>query len=93
MKQIFRCEYCDKLGIAEEIEQHELSCVNNYNNRSCYTCAFAENHITSFTCKQGKELPLGKIYESCPAYEWDKKDHTTCNPVPFNNLFGGAFSI
>lgn len=91
MKPLFRCEYCDKIGVEEEITQHEQTCVNNYTKRSCYTCKHAENKVTHFNCKCGQEIPEGKIFEFCSSYEWDGKDHTTRNPVPFNNLFGGIF--
>ena len=42
MKPLFRCEYCDKIGVEEEIIQHEQTCINNYTKRSCYTCLHAE---------------------------------------------------
>jgi len=91
MKPLFRCEYCDKIGTEEELTKHEAECINNYTKRSCHTCKHAENKITKFNCKLGKEIPEGKLFEYCPAYEWDEKDHTSRNPVPFNNLFGGLF--
>lgn len=91
MKPLFRCEYCDKIGVEDEIAKHEQECLNNYSKRSCYTCKHAENKITKFVCKCEKEIPEGKIFEFCSSYEWDEKDHITRNPVPFNNLFGGAF--
>lgn len=91
MKQLFRCEYCDKIGTKEELIKHENECINNYTKRSCTTCKHAENKITKFNCKLGKEIPEGKIFEYCESYEWDEKDHTSRNPVPFNNLFGGIF--
>ena len=31
MKPLFMCEYCDKIGVAEEIEIHEETCIYNYN--------------------------------------------------------------
>lgn len=93
MKPLFRCEYCDKIGTEAEIIAHEDSCINNYNKRSCMTCLHAENKITRINCKCKKEIPEGKIYEHCGEYVWDQKDHTSRNPIPFNNLFGGAFGI
>ena len=32
MKAIYRCDFCDQTGTAEEIMQHEESCIYNYNN-------------------------------------------------------------
>lgn len=91
MKHLFRCEYCDKIGVAEEITEHESACVHNYNKKSCFTCKHAENKITKFLCKAGKDIPEGQMFENCTIYEWDEKNHTSRNPVPFNNLFGGLF--
>ena len=91
MKPLFRCEYCDKIGTEEELIKHENECINNYTKRSCTTCKHAENKITKFNCKLGKAIPEGKFFEFCESYEWDEKDRTSRNPVPFNNLFGGLF--
>lgn len=91
MKPIFRCEYCDKMGVEEEIAPHEETCMHNYNKKSCYTCKYAENKITKFNCTFGKSIPEGKIFEFCDFYDWDEKDHTTRNPTAFNTLFGGLF--
>lgn len=91
MKPLFRCEYCDKIGTAEEITDHETACIYNYDKLSCYTCKHAENMITKFICKAGRDIPEGKIYEHCPSYEWDEKEYATRSASPFNNLFGGIF--
>ena len=91
MKPLFRCEYCDKIGTKEELIKHENECINNYTKRSCTTCKYAENKITKFICKLDKEIPEGKFFEYCGSYKWDEKDHTSRNPVTFNNLFGGLF--
>ena len=91
MKQIFRCEYCDKMGVKEDIIKHENECISNYTKRSCFTCKHAENKITRFICKNGQELPEGQIYEHCRSWEWDEKDHISRNPTAFNTLFGGLF--
>ena len=42
MKQLFRCEYCDKTGTAEQIAEHEKECMYNYHKRSCWACKHAE---------------------------------------------------
>lgn len=91
MKPIFRCEYCDQMGIEEDIAKHENECMHNYTKHSCYTCKYAENKITKFICNNGQDLLEGKIYEHCRSWEYDGKDYTSRNPVAFNNLFGGLF--
>lgn len=91
MKAIYRCDFCDKTGTAEEIMQHEESCLYNYNKRSCMTCKFAENKITKFNCTAGKEIPEGQMFTGCDKYEWDKIDHAKACSSTLTNLFGGLF--
>jgi hypothetical protein len=91
MKPIYRCEYCDKMDVEEEILKHEANCLYNYTRRSCFTCKNAENIITKFNCKAGKDIPEGQQFMNCEKYEWDEVDHTHKNPTAFNNLFGGIF--
>ena len=91
MKKLFRCDYFDKTGTAEEIEKHEAECIHNYTKRSCLTCKHKEIKTwTRYTCKANKDIPEGKYIEQCPQYEWDEKDMTkmSVNNV-FGNLFGG----
>lgn len=91
MKQIFRCDFCDKIDVAEEIMKHEVNCLFNYKRKSCSTCKHAENKIKRYDCNVGKEIPEGQMIIDCDKYEWDKVDHTHSNPIAFNNLFGGIF--
>lgn len=87
MKQLFRCDYCDFTGTAEEIEQHEAQCIHNYTKRSCLTCKHAQmKNFKSYTCALNKEIPEGKYFEQCPQYEWDEKDMARRS---LNNVFGG----
>ena len=76
MKQLFRCEYCDKTGTAEQISEHEKECIYNYCKRSCWTCKHAELCLSAINCKAGMEIPTGKHIENCSKYEWDEKDHS-----------------
>lgn len=89
MKQIFRCEYCDKLGTEEELITHEDECIYNYTKKSCFTCKYRKAGIKSyeFTCMRRSELPKGCFASYCPDYMWDEKVRS----VPFNDLFGGLF--
>jgi hypothetical protein len=89
MKQLFRCEYCDQTGTAEEIQKHEEECMYNYNKRSCWTCKHAEVCLPTVTCKAGKEIPKDNYIKNCDRYENDGKDHT--KPSAAKYLFGGLF--
>ena len=91
MKPIFRCEYCDKMDVEEEILKHEKECIYNRTKRSCLTCKYAENKITRVDCAVGQEIPDGQQFVNCNKYEWDGIDHAHPNPTAFNNLFGGIF--
>lgn len=93
MKQIFKCDYCSKMGIEEEIREHELECTNNYDRRSCFTCihrkvASKDNQVC-YECKIGQEIPQGKIFEFCNTYEREeKREEEISNPLSsFLNLF------
>ncbi len=89
MKQLFRCEYCTKIGTEEEIRKHEESCINNYNNKDCWTCKFANSENYVFICGKGKEIPTGKYISQCDKYEHKEKEVKTDNSFSsmFNNLF------
>lgn len=91
MKQLFRCDFCDQTGTAEEIEKHEAECIHNYKKRSCFTCKHRKIiSLTSYGCALGKEIPIGKYVEQCSQYEWDEKDEakTTFEDI-FDGIFGG----
>jgi hypothetical protein len=87
MKQLFRCDYCDKTGTAEEILEHEKTCLWNHIKRSCWTCKHAEKLVMNITCNGGVDLEKGKYMEGCRNYEWDERDHTKTTP----NIFGSIF--
>ena len=92
MKQIFRCEYCDKLGTEEELLKHEEDCIHNYTKRSCLTCKNrGKLGLNNFACTLGKPVAEGHYYQYCKTYERDEKDYTTRNPWTMNSLFGGIF--
>jgi hypothetical protein len=55
------------------------------------TCKHAENKITKFNCKAGKDIPEGQQYMGCDKYDWDEKDHAHATPNVFGNIFGGIF--
>ena len=73
MKPVFKCEYCSKMGTEEEIREHESSCSENYNKKSCPTCKHGKIKIKNgdvwFECSLGKEIPQGCMIEFCPSYE------------------------
>lgn len=85
MKQLFRCEYCNKIGTTEGIQEHEKECSYNYNKKSCFTCKHATWFLLNIQCSK-KELKENSYIERCSDYEWDEKDHT--NPLSRKNIFG-----
>ena len=91
MKQVFRCEYCDHIGTAEEVAKHEEECISNYTKRSCMTCKHAnKSAVFKYKCTRDIEIPDGKYMEHCPKYEHDEQEHETrvWNST-FVSLFGG----
>jgi hypothetical protein len=92
MKPLFRCDYCDKIDTEDVIAKHELECINNYNNHSCYTCKhLGKLGVTEVGCRVGKAIAKGCILQNCDSWEWDEKDRTTKNPIATNSIFGGFF--
>lgn len=90
MKQLFRCEYCDKIGTEEEIREHEETCLWNHTKRTCYTCKHMETLFPKVKCKlDDTKIPEGKYIERCACYERDDKDHTKKTTNLFGGLFGG----
>lgn len=74
MKPVFKCDYCQFMGTEEEVSQHEPKCFDNYDRRSCYTCAHRGkmsmvNKLVKYECDKGIDIPEGKIYEFCNSYE------------------------
>ena len=90
MKPVFKCDYCDKMGTEDEIREHELNCMDNYDRKSCYTCVHkqlkSKDKQWYYECKVEVEIPEGKIFEFCPKYERKEKPDTVGNL--FGNLFG-----
>ena len=89
MKALYRCEYCSKQDIAEEIEKHEVECTYNPAHRSCITCKHGEMHFVSYACALGTEIPKGMFMQSCSKYEHSGIDYA--QPAGVDALFGGVF--
>ena len=89
MKLIYRCEYCDFTGIEEDVLKHEETCNKNYNLKSCLTCKHCSTDgIKKMECKQGKEIPEGKMFERCPLHEKGTPEITGVM-----KMFGDMFEI
>lgn len=90
MKPVFKCDYCSEMGTEEEIREHEPKCTENYDRKSCYTCAHKKvrfkDHKVYYECGAGIEIPMEKIFEFCPSYE---REEQSCNPL--TDLFGSMF--
>ena len=89
MKPVFKCDYCSEMGTEEEIKEHEIKCIYNYDRRSCCTCVHKNTRFKNdniiYECKADKEIPVGKIFEFCSSYERNK------NAGFFGGLFKGPF--
>ena len=89
MKPVFRCEYCNFIEVEEKVKEHELTCMDNYTKRSCYTCAHKTfKSIKQFGCACGKEIPEGCVFEYCDKYERKEKRDYDISDI-FGSMFGG----
>lgn len=66
------------MGTEEEVKEHELSCMDNYDRKSCYTCQnrgklSMVNNLVKYECCKGIDIPEGKIFEFCKSYERKEK--------------------
>lgn len=80
------------MGTEEEVKEHELSCMDNYDRKSCYTCQnrgklSMVNNLVKYECCKGIDIPEGKIFEFCKSYERKEKSG---NPYEdfMTDLFG-----
>lgn len=74
MKPVFKCDYCKFMGTEEEVKEHELTCMDNYDRKSCYTCQHrgklnVVNSLVKYECGKEIDIPEGKIFEFCDSYE------------------------
>lgn len=87
MKPVFKCDYCKFMGTEKEVAEHEVTCWDNHDRRSCYTCIHMKYKTSlGFSCGKGKDIPDGKIYEFCGDYE--RKEKSTAD---LTGIFGGLF--
>lgn len=96
MKPVYKCDYCDYMNTEDKVKEHEINCTENYDRKSCYTCVYKKTIVNKdrtsnesiwlYSCKAGKEIPEGKLYEFCPQYERKEKSDN-----PMADLFGDFF--
>ena len=92
MRPVFRCEYCNFMDTEEKVREHEPTCMDNYNRKSCSTCVHKSiKSITQFKCACGKEIPENRMFENCEKYERKEKDRDYDLSNIFGSLFGGGF--
>lgn len=86
MKPVFKCDYCKFMGTEEEVKEHEIGCMRNYDRSSCYTCKhkkmISKNGKWTYKCEADIDIPEGKIYEFCKSYERNQDSNF------FTDLFG-----
>lgn len=100
MKPIFKCEYCNFMGDEDQVREHEPTCLENYDKKSCNTCVYKQTHVEHnigsnkinpyYTCEKAIEIPKGQLWEFCESYERKEKIKYDMNGI-FGNLFGGGF--
>ena len=89
MKPVFKCDYCSLMGDEEQVKAHEPTCMDNYDRRSCRTCAHKQfNSLKGYKCDCGIDIPEGKIYEFCKSYEYKGKPKYDIGDI-FAPFFGG----
>ena len=91
MKPVYKCDYCSFMGTYDETKEHESTCSENYDLKSCHTCKYRgkltmEENKIKYECKQGREIPAGNIYQNCNLYEQKEKS-------PYGDLLGSFFGI
>lgn len=91
MKPVFKCDYCNFMGIEEEVKKHEITCTDNYDKKSCYTCKYRKTKFTdgsmTFNCEV-VDIPEGKFLEFCDSYERKEKSDAPFKEL-FRDIFGG----
>lgn len=89
MKPVYRCEYCDHIGTEDEVREHEINCLWNYDRKSCRTCKHKDpKSLMHYKCLLGTEIKEGCLIEFCGKYEWDEKDLKNSS---IGDIFGGLF--
>lgn len=92
MKPIYRCDYCGHQDIAEKIEEHEKTCLRNYNLRGCPTCLHKKGPcLTSYECKKGVEIPEKSYILHCSQWEREESPYDPDSPFAqvVRSMFGG----
>lgn len=92
MKPVFKCDYCNFMGTEEEVKEHELTCTDNYNRKSCYTCRHRTTNVVNkgikFNCDKEIDIPEGKMFEFCKSYERKDKSNDSMIADFADMLFG-----
>ena len=89
MKLVYRCEYCDHMGTEDEVREHEIKCIKNFNNKNCMTCKHCKTDgIKSLECNFGVSIPEGQQFLHCERHETGKPEVVGFMNV-FSNIFGG----
>ena len=65
------------MGTKEEVKKHEPDCYDNYDKKGCTTCKHKKilcNPTWRYECKNGVDIPEGKMFTNCSSYE-RKENH------------------
>lgn len=92
MKPLYRCEYCNQTGTAEEIEKHEIECANNYNLKSCRTCIHYVGlgaGLNAICDANVQDIPPQRFKVNCSSYERNYEAPTFYSDFA-RTFFGGV---
>ena len=85
MKEVFKCDYCNYIGTAEEVTEHEKVCLNNPEVKCCYNCQYAWQSSCITSAGFGDSTPL-YICMYRPYTKYDPCVLYTGDPIPEKNI-------
>ena len=68
MKQVFKCDYCNFMGIQDVVAEHEKTCTSNPKCICCSNCRYKRGTIFQ-SCVKGRSTPLLTNIYNCPDFE------------------------
>lgn len=79
MKEVFKCDYCNYIGTAEEVAEHEKTCLCNLKTECCYNCKYIRRD-TDITLAWDKKGFYVCNYNN--TFEHNGKIYRARNPLP-----------
>ncbi len=85
MKEVFKCDYCNYIGTAEEVAEHEKVCLNNPDVKCCYNCQYAYENPYIISAGFGNLDPSYTCMYK-PFEEYKPNVLYTGKPIPEKNI-------